>query len=96
VIAKAKQAPPHLNCQWDVPVASALQALQRGDASPDQQKQALNWLINHAAGTYNQSYQESGDRDTVFAEGRRFVGLQIVKLLHISTQALLRKAQPNE
>lgn len=89
-----KPSPPHLRCDWDTPVVAAAQALQRGDASPDQQKQFLNWLVNHAAGTYNQSYQESGDRDTVFAEGRRFVGLQIVKLLHLSLNAL-RKAQDN-
>ena len=93
--AKAKHAPPHLNCPWDVPVASAVQALQRGEADAAQQKQFLAWLINHACATYNQSYQETGDRDTVFAEGRRFVGLTCVKLLHISTAALL-KGKTNE
>ena len=91
---KQKTAPPHLRCDWDAPVAAAVQALQRGDAGPDQQKQFLNWLVNVAAGTYNQSYQETGDRDTTFAEGRRFVGLQIVKLLHVSLNAL-RKVQTN-
>lgn len=92
---KPKIAPPHLQCQWDVPVASALQALSRGEATPDQQRFALNFVINQAAATYGQSFQELGDRETCFAEGRRFVGLQIVKLLHISTAALLRKETPN-
>lgn len=89
-----KPTPPYLRCDWDVPVVSAVQALQAGTATPEQQKSALNWLIHHAAATYGQSYQEAGDRETVFAEGRRFVGLQIVKLLHLSTNAL-RKATPN-
>ncbi len=92
---KTKAAPPHLRCEYDVPVVAAVQALSRGEATADQQKQFLNWCINQAAGTYNQSFQESGDRETVFAEGRRFVGLQLVKLLHLSTNAL-RKANQNE
>ena len=89
-----KSAPPHLRCDWDIPVVAAVQALSRGEATPEQQRQALNFIINQAAATYGQSYQETGDRDTTFAEGRRFVGLQLVKLLHLSTNAL-RKAQPN-
>lgn len=91
---KTKSAPPHLRCDWDTPTAAAAQALSKGEASAQQQKDFLNWLVNTAAGTYNQSYQETGDRDTTFAEGRRFVGLQIVKLLHLSLNAL-RKAQTN-
>lgn len=89
-----KSAPPHLRCDWDIPVVSAVQALSRGEATPAQQRQALNFIINQAAATYGQSYQETGDRDTTFAEGRRFVGLVLVKLLHLSTNAL-RKATPN-
>ncbi len=92
---KTKAAPPHLRCEYDVPVVAAVQALSRGEATADQQKAALNWCINQACATYGQSFQEAGDRETVFAEGRRFVGLQLVKLLHLSTNAL-RKANQNE
>lgn len=88
-----KPVPPHLRCDWDIPVVAAVQALSRGEATPEQQKGALNFIINQAAATYGQSYQETGDRDTTFAEGRRFVGLVLVKLLHLSTAALTRKAQ---
>jgi hypothetical protein len=91
----SKAVPHHLRCDYDIPVTSAVQALSRGEATAEQQKQALNWLVNHAAGTYNQSFQESGDRETTFAEGRRFVGLQIVKQLHLSINAL-RKATNHE
>lgn len=90
-----KAVPPYLRCDYDIPVVSAVQALSRGEATPDQQRELLNWIINHAAGTYNQSFQEAGDRETVFAEGRRFVGLQLVKLLHLSTNAL-RKATDHD
>lgn len=75
--------------------ASALQALQRGDATPDQQRRALQWIINQCCGTYDLSYRPgpTGDRDTVLAEGKRWVGLQLVKLLNNST-AVMRRDEP--
>lgn len=85
-----KQIPPYLRCEWDIPTISAVQALNRGEATPEQQKQFLAWLVNEAAATYGQSYQLDSDRATAFAEGRRFVGLQIVKLSVLSTNALLK------
>ena len=65
----------------------ALQALQRGDANPDQQARALEWIVKTGAGAYELSFRsdaDGGERETAFAEGRRFVGLQIVKLLSMS------------
>ena len=63
--------------------AYAIRALQSGNATPDQQQRALDYIINGLAGTYDLSYRPSSDRDTTFAEGRRFVGLQIVKFLKV-------------
>lgn len=88
--APAKRVPPFLRCEWDVPTVSAVQALQRGEASAQQQKDFLAWTINQAAATYGVSFQIEGDRETAFAEGRRFVGLQIVKMLTLSVNALLK------
>ena len=62
---------------------AAIQALSRGTANMEQQKRALAWIIERAAGTYDMSYRPGGvdgERDTVFAEGRRFVGNQLVKM----------------
>ncbi len=71
---------------WEVADAYAFQALARGDAEPHLQKRALDYVIKSLAGTYDLSYRPDSDRDTAFAEGRRFVGLQIVKLLNIKTE----------
>lgn len=90
-----KTIPPHFRCDWDIPTASAIQALIRGEATFDQQRSAMNWLINQACGTYNTSFSELGDRETSFAEGRRFVGTNIVKLSKISTAALIGKESQN-
>ena len=71
--------------------AESIQALARGEANPTQQKRGLEWIINAAAATYDQSYRPGDTHDTSFAEGRRFVGGQIVKLLKLNINALIQK-----
>lgn len=83
----------------------ALQALAQGKASIEQQKRALAWIVgsdhrgfhNSACGYYDLSYRPGteGERDTAFAEGRRFVGAQIVKLLKLKV-GLLYKPKTSE
>lgn len=73
--------------KWDIPDASALQALARGEATPDQQKRALNWLIYNACGTYEMDYRPD-PREHAVVSGKRMVGLEIVKLLKINIAAL--------
>ena len=66
-----------------MPDAAAIQALYRGDATEDQQRRAFEWIVEKAAMAGDMSYRPGGlegDRDTAFAEGRRFVGNQIRKL----------------
>lgn len=75
---------------WEIADVAALKALANGTASPEQQQRALKWVIESASATYELSYRPSSDRDTAFAEGRRFVGLQIVKALHLDL-SLFRK-----
>lgn len=83
--------------------AIAIQALARGSATAEQQKRALEWIIgsdhrnlsNSACGYYDISYRpggEEGSRDSAFAEGRRFVGAQIVKLMKVKIGT--RREQP--
>lgn len=62
----------------------ALRALQTGTATSDQQRRALKWIVEQAAGSYDQPFRPGadGDRDTAFACGRMFVGQQIVHLLN--------------
>ena len=74
-------------CPYDKPSAAALQALERGDATEDQQKRALQWIIENGAMTYQDVYSNSNMNDTAFMNGRRFVGLRIVKLLKLNLKA---------
>jgi len=90
--ADKKPAGPWTPPGYDVVDVQAIQALVRGDATADQQQRALRWIIEQAAGTYDQSFWpggEDGRRNTDFAEGRRFVGNQIVKLTKLSVSSLI-------
>jgi hypothetical protein len=75
---------PWAPCPFELPDAYALQALERGKASADQQQRALQWIVNVACGTYDMEFREGGEegrRESDFAGGRRFTGLQIIRLL---------------
>lgn len=87
--------PPYFPPPWEVADAAAMQALARGDATPDQQQRALNWIIYGAAGTYDADYRPDS-RDHAFVSGRRFVGLEIIKLLKVSVKAFSQHRQTKE
>lgn len=71
--------------------AYAIQALERGQASPEQQKRALRWIIDCACLTYDFCDKPDSDRLAAIFDGRRFAGLQIVKLIKIN-MAYFRKS----
>lgn len=68
-------------------IVYAAKAMAAGNANDDQQKNFMRWLVNECCGTYDVSFR-SDDRGTCFAEGKRFVGLSLVKLLNMSGAAL--------
>ena len=87
-IPGAPASHPWVPPAWEKADAGALQALARGDANGHQQRRALDYIVKTLAGTYDLSYRPDSERDTAFAEGRRFVGLQIVKLLNLNLEKL--------
>ena len=82
---------PWFPVHYELADVNAVRALQAGTASPEQQQRALRWIVEKACGTYELSYRPTSDRDTSFAEGRRFVGLQVVKMLHTDTSVLRKE-----
>lgn len=82
--AGAAWAPP----PYEPADIGAIQAFSRGEARPDQQTRALKWIVETVCGTYDQSFRPDSERETVFAEGRRFVGLTLVKATKINIAAL--------
>lgn len=65
-----------------------IKALARGEASPEQQKEALRFIVVDICKTYDLSFRPESERDTVFAEGKRYVGLQIVKFTQLDVTKL--------
>lgn len=79
---------PYLPARYELADISAVKAVAAGTASDEQQRRAIKWIIEGVCCTYDLSYRPTSDRDTSFAEGRRFAGLQIVKALHLDLNVL--------
>ena len=80
----SKKNPPIPVPLWEDADAYAIQALERGEANPEQQKRALRWIVEEACQTYGFSMTPDIDRLSAIFDGRRFSGLQIVKLIKIN------------
>lgn len=75
-----------LRAEFDVDDVYALQGLARGDATPQQQKDALRFVIERVCETYGFSFRPGGpegERETCLAEGKRVVGLQLVHIINL-------------
>lgn len=92
-VSKLAERQPWLPTEAEPADTTALQALQRGEADPEQQKRALDWIITKASGMYEFSYftGHDGQRNTDFALGRAYVGQQIVRELKIALSKLRGK-----
>lgn len=77
---------PFVPAPYGKPEIAAIQGLANGTASPDMQRHALRWIIEIASGYYDLSFRpgEDGRRETDFAEGKRYVGAQIVKMTKLN------------
>lgn len=66
---------------YSVTEIAAMKALFRGEASGEQQKHALTWIIHEACGTYKDEYR-TDPRDHARLSGKRSVGLLLVDLVN--------------
>jgi hypothetical protein len=77
---KAPEGAPWKPYEYTDEDAGAVRALFRGQAMEHQQLRVIE-ILKHISGAYDLSYRpgEEGRRDTDFAEGKRFVWLQLLK-----------------
>ena len=73
--------------------ASAVQAIIRGNASEEQQRRGMDFIIQKLCKTYDQTYFPEHVRDTDFAEGKRYVGLQLVMLGNLNITRYIGKPE---
>lgn len=76
--------------EWENADVVAMQALSAGTADEHQQKRALEWIVYKACATYDFCLTPEHDRLSAIFDGRRFAGLQIVKLLKLNLSKLER------
>jgi hypothetical protein len=87
----SKQPEVFLPPKYEIADIDAIQAVMSGVANEQQQQRAMTWIIYNACGTYELEYRTEA-RDHAFASGRRFVGLQIVKMLKLNKAAFKGQA----
>lgn len=87
-MAKPPVGAPWAPAKWTDAEAGAIQAMARGDADGPAQQRALKWIVETLCGTYDLSFRADSERVSAFAEGKRFVGLQIVKMTKLNLAAL--------
>lgn len=72
---------------------AAIKALAKGNASPGQQQLALDWIIQGAAMTYQETMVPGQPDVSNYLAGRRSVGLQIVKLVNVPINLLKKESK---
>lgn len=60
----------------------SIQACFRGEASAHQQRRVIEWLL-YASGNHETSYRRDPHAQA-FVEGRRFLGVQLVRILNMT------------
>lgn len=89
---------PWMPVDYDDNVIWAVRAVKAGVASAGQQRLFWDWLMYVSAAGDQLSFRPGagGERDTAFAEGKRFVGLQVKKMnLPELTPAAPRETPPH-
>ena len=74
--------------EYSISEAYAVRAVAEGIATPEQQKKAMKWIIENASHACDLSYGYADKDDTNFAEGSRWVGLQLIKLINLNSKLL--------
>ena len=73
----------------------AVKNIAAGNASEGQQKRFLAFVINQVCRTYDMSFRPGpdGERATAFAEGRRAVGNELVRMVNTDVRKLPTQEQ---
>jgi len=82
-----KEELPYAPAAYEAQHVSAVQLLEQGDCPPHLQKEFLRWLVEDVCRTYDMSFRFD-PYQTAFAEGRRFPGNQVIKMLKLQASKL--------
>lgn len=86
--AKVPHNAPYKPVEFGKLEAASIQAVATGTASERQQKRAMEWIVHKLCDIYGLSYRPDSATDTAFSEGKRFVGLQLSKIINTNIDTL--------
>ena len=78
---------PFRNARVTSDVAYAIRGLNAGEATPFQQKLGVEWIINEVSRYYDISFRDN-QKHQDFAEGKRYVGHQIIRVINMDPQTV--------
>lgn len=84
--------PPFQPAEYQLADLTAVQAIAAGSATPEQQRRGFKWIIEQACDTYGLGWHPEGPHASSFVAGRRFAGMQVVKVVNLNA-AVFRKAE---
>lgn len=87
-VERKKANPPWAPAGYEVADVAAIQSLDRGEASPDQQKRALKWIVERACQIGEDAFVPGHPEVTQYIVGRQSPGKQIVKLMKLNLSQL--------
>jgi hypothetical protein len=79
-VSQFKLRPVDEPAAYEELIRAGLRALEAGTATAHQQQAVLTWIIKEASGVGNPSFRPD-PYSTAFAEGRRFVAIQIIDIM---------------
>jgi len=88
--------PGHIVLPVDDVDSYAIQALFRGEASPEQQVRAMKCLIHELCGTYNMTFDPDNGKWQDFNEGKRHIGRTLVNISTINVGIIKQNARQLE
>jgi hypothetical protein len=97
-MSKSKQLPWE-PAEYDAPIVTAVQHLIAGECEPHLQKKFMEWLILECCDTYGMSFRpdDKGGHDAmVFAEAKRYIGNQIIKMSKLKPGVVAGNSEPRE
>ena len=65
----------------------AAKAMLAGEATPEQQRRFMIWLVKHACMYDDVAWESNNDSATSFEAGRRYVAIQVIKLTNLNLKA---------
>ena len=75
---------PYLPAPLNTTIVYAVKGLVGGEATPEQQGALVNWLLFEVCRKDDLSFRPDSERDTAFAEGKRFVALQFLRAFNMT------------